>query len=1399
MSRRPCRYTSQLLQGLRWRRALTTSIQLQNAARQPSSLQFKEEPRINQVGIQYLSKQLHEKVFPGTKTDAYLTPRHRELLEISKRHLKENELLGKKTQLREPINVANFPDLVGKSLDEHFYKIGKNSSEPYLTMAQSFLSPDSQIPPIPAQETWIMQSGWTRYAPGEEPHQVPYPLEDELVFDVEVLYKIDKFACLATCASSKAWYGWVSPALIEVEEGRPKSKVDWHHLIPMNCAKQPKLIIGYNVSFDRARILEEYNVKMSKAFYLDGMALHVATSGLCSRQRPQWMKFDKSRRKGEEEDEEDEEDGDGGVSAGTGTSDGLSLEQFIEQDPWLLQGTMNSLSSVAKFHCDINMKKEDREFFASQDPSVVVENFNLLMNYCAHDVDATFKVTRKLFPDFFAKIPHPVSFAALRHLGALILPTTKKWLTYIESAEACYNKNRLEVTHTLEELAANLIKYIKEDKPELEPDHQEDPWLAQLDWTLKQPRLKKDGTPMKNNAYMCGYPEWYRDLYKTPGEPAGTVMSLTLKSRITPLLLRLKWEGYPLFWVDSQGWCFKVPFDEDIMESLKQKHYVRAILTEEEIDATYDALNQLGKSFVLFKVPHPDGPKSRCTSVLSKSYLKYFENGIMTSQYEYATKILKLNNTASYWTGNRRRIMDQFVVFNEKGKNKFFDTKKESEEHKQMGIILPSLVSMGTVTRRATENTWLTASNAKKDRIGSELKSLIEAPRGYCFVGADVDSEELWIASLVGDSMFEMHGGTAMGWMTLEGEKSEKTDLHSKTAAILGISRNDAKVFNYGRIYGAGLKFATRLLKQFNPRISDEDAAATAKKLYTSTKGMIQGSKLLEKKVYYGGTESIMFNALEAIAQQQEPRTPVLGAKITDALKVENLNKNTYMTSRVNWTIQSSGVDYLHLLIVSMEYLAAKYNIEARLAITVHDELRYLVNEKDKYVAALLLQISNLWTRAMFCEQLGIKELPQSCAFFSEVDVDHVLRKEVSMPCVTPSHPEPIPVGESLSIETLLEKTNGGDALKEYDPKPLTLRTTKYSVRDPIIHDLSKGLSAECRIALTRLQTALDKEDWRSSLRKYRSAKNFADSQLRKGFSMEVIDARMRNRDENSASVKEDELYHRKRISSKTQAMSAGIVSKRRNASGAFIAEYDLEEEHKKQMPNGVAGKPKYKKVPDKVAKKDSNGDVSSFAPRKATTSEAKPKKNVTFDKQSKTKKTSTSTSSRKNTRAEPAIATASASFSSFSPLKSNGSKPASGTSLAPSKRNQQGNTNFTLPFIPLLHAPPPPHPLPPHPPQMGNAAQAETSQFVVDSGLSHSRHTHKHTAEIDRGHLGRRRREEDQSLESIGSQVQDKISLSAADGYEPHVAKANEARKDEKLYHKPFRDRFNQSGKLLL
>jgi DNA polymerase gamma 1 len=100
-----------------------------------------------------------------------------------------------------------------------------------------------------------------------------------------------------------------------------------------------------------------------------------------------------------------------------------------------------------------------------------------------------------------------------------------------------------------------------------------------------------------------------------------------------------------------------------------------------------------------------------------------------------------------------------------------------------------------------------------------------------------------------------------------------------------------------------------------------------------------------------------------------------------------------------------------------MRYLIDTYKIQARLLITIHDEIRFLVKKEDALRATMALQISNIWTRAYFAHRCGMDDLPWSVAFFSAVDVDHVLRKEVSDPCKTPSQPEGLPTdGQSLSI-----------------------------------------------------------------------------------------------------------------------------------------------------------------------------------------------------------------------------------------------------------------------------------------------------------------------------------------------------------------------------------------------
>lgn len=82
------------------------------------------------------------------------------------------------------------------------------------------------------------------------------------------------------------------------------------------------------------------------------------------------------------------------------------------------------------------------------------------------------------------------------------------------------------------------------------------------------------------------------------------------------------------------------------------------------------------------------------------------------------------------------------------------------------------------------------------------------------------------------------------------------------------------------------------------------------------------------------------------------------------------------MTSRVNWVVQSSAVDYLHLMMTCMRWLIEKYNINARFAISVHDEVRYIVSAEDRYRAALALQITNLLTRSFCAHQLDMRDLP---------------------------------------------------------------------------------------------------------------------------------------------------------------------------------------------------------------------------------------------------------------------------------------------------------------------------------------------------------------------------------------------------------------------------------------
>ena len=1003
-----------------------------------SSLSRNAEKRYNEIGVQQLSTTVHRQIFPGRAT----VPQP-ELVELSRDHLRRHELLGK-NQDDTPAIGLDVPLLQGATLDEHFQKLGLDGSEPYLSLAKQFVH--AHAPQRPRQ--WIRRSGWTKYNSDMTTQQVDAPDESMLSFDVEVMYKESNFAVMACAMSPTTWYAWISPWLLGETD-------DQTQLISLGDPSKPRIVVGHNIGYDRARVKEEYDLKQSKNFFIDTMSLHVAVNGMCSQQRPTWMKHKKNR------DLRDKMSADhNSVELQTMLESKMLSEE--EEELWVGRSSVNSLRDVAKFHCGVTIDKSQRDYFGELDRSGIHDKLDELLDYCAADVSITQRVYSKVFPNFLDVCPHPVSFGALRHLSSVILPVDDSWQQYLDRANETYHTRLEEVQRRLFQLAEQALEVKQEPSA-----YNKDPWLAQLDWAGQEIRYKKakkkgeEPVPVARQK-KPGAPNWFRDLFVSSTSP----INLTVRTRIAPLMLKLSWDGHPLVWSDLHGWTFRVPYDSAIK-------YTTSNVTQADMSDEKNLALKSDYRHIYFKLPHKDGPTARCASPLAKGYLQYFESGVLSSQFTLAKEALEMNASCSYWISARDRIASQMVV-------------KESDRDASLAgsdqaFILPQIIPMGTITRRSVENTWLTASNAKANRVGSELKAMVKAPPGYSFVGADVDSQELWIASLVGDAQFQLHGGNAIGFMTLEGTKAAGTDLHSKTAKILGISRNDAKVFNYGRIYGAGLKFAAMLLRQFNPTLSEAQTNEIANNLYKNTKGARTRRKALGPGTFWrGGTESFVFNKLEEFAEQERPRTPVLGAGITEALMRRFINQGSFMTSRINWAIQSSGVDYLHLLIVSMDYLIRRFNVDARLAITVHDEIRYLVKSEDRYRAAMALQVANLWTRAMFSQQMGIDDLPQSCAFFSAVDIDFVLRKEVDMDCVTPSHPEVIPPGESLDIQQLMAK--GAEAY--LDPnilpnQPIDLSKYEYKPRPTVMSTLNSSND----LRYLRAQITADDKELKSIIR----------------------------------------------------------------------------------------------------------------------------------------------------------------------------------------------------------------------------------------------------------------------------------------------------------------------------
>ncbi|KAK6625952.1 hypothetical protein RUM43_006251 [Polyplax serrata] len=1039
-----------------------------------------DEPRINELNIQMLSENLYRQIF---KDKLKAAPPSEETIEKTIGELEKHGLWNKDTTLLNDV-CLDIPPFMGQNIEEHFWNIGKQQSESYKNLVLGLI--EKKIPTQP--DHWLLQKGWTKYEEGKSPVQVPFPNDDILVFDVEVCVRLGDLPTLATAVSSTAWYSWISADLCDDVNAPATHSYNTSKLIPFEdetISSRPRVIVGHNVSYDRARIKEQYSLGTSGVRFIDTMALHICIGGIT---RSQKMEIKKS-------------------------TEGVAFES------WKNYPCLSSLKDVYSLYCNKELLKEKKCVFLDGTLSDVRTDFQSLMKYCATDTFATYEVLKEIFPTFLARFPHPVTLSGMLEMGIAFLPVNENWTKFLVEADQTYEDLKNEMSLVLSKKSDFACRLHHNEM------YKNDPWMWNEDWstqTLKLTKKKVKKTPEldssssaneneleedadekeltkkfqylfdqeqilpKNKPFLPGYPMWYRKLCDKSDPSA----QLTTSMLVTPKLLHLTWEKYPIYHTKEFGWGIlvadvrapkdidtKLPFEkirEITLENAKidlsnmPQNYKSIVEMKSNIKPPYYytgcgiwSSHIIDNCCYFFKLPHKDGDDKNVGNPLSKEFTQMLPSNFLAGSDYTAGKVIDLGMKLSYWRNNRERICNQMVVW----LNKKEISKYCHENDGMVGIIIPKVVVCGTLTRRALESTWLTASRVVENRIGSELRSFIQAPPGYHIVGADVDSQELWIASLIGDAYAaRLHGATPLGWMTLSGTKAAGTDMHSVTAKAVGISRDHAKVMNYARIYGAGQKFAQKLMQQFNPSMTNEVAKERTQKMYSLTKGVrvytVKNSvrtefvkrfgnrevfdiisawrlckswgknldDVFDKSCWMNGTESAMFNQLERIASSLKPETPFLSGRLSRSLEPRFEGDDCNINTRINWVVQSGAVDFLHLMLVCMRWLT---NGQARYCFSFHDEIRYLFPSEKRYSGALALHMTNLLVRSFCAHRLGMYDLPQSVAFFSSVEVDTILRKEANDDCITPSNPHGmekgygIPPGESLNIYETLKKSGG--------------------------------------------------------------------------------------------------------------------------------------------------------------------------------------------------------------------------------------------------------------------------------------------------------------------------------------------------------------------------------------
>jgi DNA polymerase gamma 1 len=113
------------------------------------------------------------------------------------------------------------------------------------------------------------------------------------------------------------------------------------------------VIVAHNVSFDRARIKEQYWLKCSKTRFVDTMSMHVCVSGVSSFQKGQLVKK-------------------------ATPADELLAMDLEDGEMWREKSSLNNLNDVHKLYCDgVGLDKSTRDLFITGNLTTVSNHFQV--------------------------------------------------------------------------------------------------------------------------------------------------------------------------------------------------------------------------------------------------------------------------------------------------------------------------------------------------------------------------------------------------------------------------------------------------------------------------------------------------------------------------------------------------------------------------------------------------------------------------------------------------------------------------------------------------------------------------------------------------------------------------------------------------------------------------------------------------------------------------------------------------------------------------------------------------------------------------------------------------------------------------------------------------------------